>query len=85
MSGRTAAWAGLALGIPVLGLVVALFDRVFAPAVEIDRYASHILDAGLAISRNLEGAGELARTHELGAAVPGLALAYLERLGAGPR
>ena len=82
MSGRAAAWTGLGVGIPVLGLVVALFARVMEPAVEIDRYAGDILDAGLAISKNLEGAEELARTHELGAAVPGLALAYLDRLGA---
>ena len=82
MSGRTAAWAGLALGVPVLGVVVALFQRVIQPAGEIDRYAGHILDAGLAISANLDGAEELARTHALASAVPGLALAYLDRLGA---
>jgi hypothetical protein len=85
MTGRTAAWVGLGAGVPVLGLVVALFDRVTGPAAEIDRYAQDILDAGLAISRNLEGAAELERTAELGAAVPELALAYLDRLGARAR
>ena len=82
MSGRPLAWTGLAAGAGVLGVVVGLFDRVIGPAREIDRYAGDILDAGLAIARNLDGADELARSRELGAALPGLALAYLERLGA---
>ena len=80
MSGRPAAWAGLGAGAGVLGVVVALFARVMEPAAEIDRYADDILDAGLAIARNLDGADELERTLELGGAVPGLALAYLDRL-----
>ena len=82
MSGKTAASVGLAAGVPVLGLVVALFGRVTRPAGEIDRYAEDILDAGLAISKNLEGLAELERTHALATAVPGLAVAYLEKLGA---
>lgn len=82
MTGRTAAWVGLGAGVPVLGLVVALFGRVTGPAAEIDRYAADILDAGLAIARNLDGLDELERTHELATAVPGLAVAYLQKLGA---
>ncbi len=82
MSGRTAAWIGLGAGVPVAGLVVALFSRVTGPAREIDRYATDILEAGLAISANLEGLAELERTHALATAVPGLAVAYLEKLGA---
>lgn len=82
MSGRAVARLGLLAGVPVLGLVVALFQRVMTPAIEIDRYAHDILEAGSAVSRNLEGAEELARTSELGAAVPELALAYLDRLNA---
>lgn len=82
MNGRSLAWAGLAAGVGVLGVVVALFQRVIEPAMEIDRYASDILDSGLAIARNLDGVDELDRTRDLGAAVPGLALAYLARLGA---
>jgi len=81
VSGRRAARVGLAAGVPVLGLVVALFEGVMRPAREIDRYADDILAAGLAISGNLEGLEQLDHTRELGAAVPGLALAYLERLG----
>lgn len=80
MSGQPAAWVGLGAGAGVLGVVVALFARVMEPAAEIDRYADDILDAGLAIARNLDGADELARTLDLGGAVPGLALAYLDRL-----
>lgn len=82
MSGRTAAWVGLGAGVPVLGLVVALFGRVTLPASEIDRYAKDILAAGNAISANLEGLTELDRTHALATAVPDLAVAYLKKLGA---
>ena len=81
MSGRVLAWTGLAAGAGVLGLVVALFENVTRPAAEIDRYAADILDAGLAIGRNLAALDELERTAALGGAVPGLALAYLDRLG----
>ena len=82
MTGRTAAWVGLGAGVPVLGLVVGLFGRLTGPANEIDRYATDILDAGMAISKNLEGLTELDRTHALATAVPGLAVAYLKKLGA---
>lgn len=83
MSPRTtiAAWSGLALGGVVLGVVVGLLNRVVGPALEISRYAEHILDSGVAIAANLDGASELARTRELATAAPGLALAYLDRLG----
>jgi len=82
VSGKRAAWIGLAAGVPVLGLVVALFDRVIGPAGEIDRYAQDILDAGLAISENLKGLEQLEQTHALATAVPDLAVAYLHKLGA---
>lgn len=79
------AWIGLALGLVVLGLVVALFNRVVRPALEISRYSVDVLDAGVGIAKNLDGVDELARTKELAGAVPGLATAYLERLeGGGP-
>jgi hypothetical protein len=82
VTGRTAAWVGLGAAVPVLGLVVNLFENVMRPAREIDRYAKDILEAGLAISANLEGVSQLDHTRDLGAAVPGLAVAYLKRLGA---
>lgn len=76
------AWIGLALGLVIAVVVVALFNRVMRPLLEIDAYAKDILDGGLGIARNLDGADELARTHELATAVPPLAVAYLKRLGA---
>ena len=76
------AFVGLAIGLVVLGVVAALLRRILAPATEIRRYADDILEAGLGIAGNLDGADELVRTRELGSAVPGLATAYLKRLGA---
>ncbi len=74
------ALVGLALGVPVLLLVIGLFNRVVRPALEIKRYSDSILDAGLGIARNVDGVDELERTRELGSAVPGLAVAYLEKV-----
>ncbi len=78
------AWIGLALGLGVALLVVALFQRVLTPLREIKRLAGDTLDAGLGITRHLDGADELLRTHELATAVPGLATAYLGKLGEAP-
>lgn len=79
------AWIGLAVGVLVAALVVALFNQIVRPALEIKRYADEILVAGVGIARNLDGVDEAVRTRDLATAVPGLALAYLERLGASPR
>jgi hypothetical protein len=76
------AWIGLGLGLLVALLVVALFDRIMRPALEIKRYADDILVAGIGIARNLDGVDEAVRTRELATAVPGLAVAYLRKLGA---
>ena len=75
------AWIGLALGLVVALLVVWLFDRVVRPMLEIERYSRAILDAGLGITRNLDGVDEVVRTRNLATAVPGLAVAYLRKLG----
>ncbi len=75
------AWIGLALGLVVALLVVWLFDRVVRPMLEIERYSRAILDAGLGITRNLDGVDEAVRTRDLATAVPGLAVAYLQKLG----
>ncbi len=75
------AWLGLALGAGVALLVVWLFDRIMRPAREIERYSRDILDAGLGITRHLDGVDEAVRTRELATAVPGLAVAYLRKLG----
>lgn len=78
------AWIGLALGAVILLVVVALFNRVLRPLRETQRYADDILEAGLGIARNVDGIDEAVRTRELATAVPGLAVAYLERLGKAP-
>ena len=71
------AWFGLALGFVVAALVVALFNRIVRPALEIKRYADDILVGGIGIASNLDGVDEALRTRELATAVPGLAMAYL--------
>ena len=76
------AWIGLALGLVVAVVVVTLFSRIVRPALEIKRYADDILAAGVGIARNLDGVDEAVRTRDLATAVPGLAVAYLRRLGA---
>ena len=79
--GAVLAWVGLALGVVVLAAVIALFSTVLRPAREIDAYASDILDAGVGIATNLDAVDQLEATRSLGAAVPGLAVAYLRKLG----
>ncbi len=80
-AGAILAWIGLALGLVVLLLVITLFARIMEPAKEIDAYASDILTAGVGIATNLDGVDQLETTRSLGAAVPGLAVAYLRKLG----
>jgi hypothetical protein len=69
---------GLALGLVVLLIVLALFNRVVRLALEIRRYADDILAAGLGIAKNVEGVDELAKTRDLAVSLPPLAVAYLE-------
>lgn len=76
------ALVGLVLGLVVLGVVLNCLAAVLRPALEIERNAAHILTAGVGIATNLDGADQLVRTHELGGAVPGLAVRYLRKLGA---
>jgi hypothetical protein len=76
----TLAWIGLALGLVVLLLVASLFYRVLRPTLEINAYASDTLDAGLAITRNLDPVDELLHTRGLVLRVLELASAYLARL-----
>ncbi len=75
------AWIGLALGLVVAIVVVLLFSKIMRPALEIERYSRDILDAGLGITRNLDGVDEAVRTRDLATAVPGLAVGYLKKLG----
>ena len=75
------ALVGLAVGLVILLVVLNLLHSVLRAALEIDRSAKNILTAGVGIATNLDGADQLARTHELGGAVPGLAVRYLKKLG----
>ena len=75
------AWIGIVLLLVVAVLVLILLDNVRRPITEIDRYAEHILDAGVGIAKNLDGVDDLATTHELSRAVPGLAVGYLKKAG----
>jgi len=75
------AFIGLALLLVIAVVVLVLLDSVRRPVDEIDRYATHILDAGVGIAKNLDGVDDLATTHKLATAVPGLAVAYLEKAG----
>ena len=84
-AGAILAIVGLVLGVVVLGVVISLFTRVLRPALEIRRYADQTLEAGLGITRNVDGGDELDRTPGLGGAVPGLATTYLQKLSGGAR
>lgn len=77
------AWIGLAVGLVIALVALALLQAVVRPALEIRRYADDILAAGIGIAKNLDAVDELARTRELAVAVPPLAVAYLDKLGAG--
>ena len=81
--GAVLAWIGLVLGLVIAIVVVALLQNVLRPTLEINRYANDILDAGVGIAKNLDAIDELAHTRELATAVPGLAVAYLDKLQAG--
>lgn len=74
-----ALWIGLGLGVLVLGVVVALLNRLIRSALEIERYAKRTLDAGLAIARNVDGVDELARTRQAAGALAERASAYAGR------
>lgn len=69
---------GLAVGLVVLLVVLALFNRVVRPALEIEGYARDILDGGIGIAKGVDGVDDLARTRDLVNTVPPLAVAYLE-------
>jgi hypothetical protein len=75
------AWIGLVLLLVVAVVVLILLESLRRPVAEIDRYATDILEAGVGIAKNLDGAEELVRTHALATAVPGLAVAYLKKAG----
>jgi hypothetical protein len=77
------AWIGLALGLVLAIVVLALLQSVLRPLLEIRRYSADILAAGVGIAKNLDAVDELARTRELATAVPDFAVAYLNKVQGG--
>lgn len=77
----TLAIIGLVLGVVVLVLVANMLQAVLRPIQEIDRHGKRTLTAGVGIATNLDGVDQLERTHALGGALPGLAVALLTKLG----
>jgi len=75
------AWIGLVLLLVIAVVVLLLLENLRRPVAEIDRYAEHILAAGVGIATNLDGVDDLATTHQLSQAVPGLAVGYLKKAG----
>jgi len=65
----------------VAGLVLNMLQAVLRPIQEIDRTAKDILTGGVGIATHLDGVDQLERTHALGGALPGLAVALLTKLG----
>ena len=61
---------GLFIGAQVPVLVLILMNRVLRPLREIKANAEEILEYGLRIARNLDGADEAARLHALATALP---------------
>jgi len=59
------AWFGLLNGLAAAVTALIALNRVLRPLLQIERYAQDTLDAGLGISRNLEGIDQALRTREL--------------------
>jgi hypothetical protein len=66
------AWIGLAVLLGGAVQILILFNRVLRPLREINQNADEILEYGLRIAKNLDGADELVRTRELATALPDL-------------
>jgi HAMP domain-containing protein len=65
-------WIGLAVLLGVAVQVLILLNRVLRPLREIKQNADEILEYGLRIATNLDGADEIVRTRELAIALPDL-------------
>ncbi len=74
-------WIGNAvLLVVVVPVVILLANRVIRPAVEIDRYASDILEHGVGLTENLEPVPALLDTQALVAVAKGHAVRYVVAL-----
>lgn len=65
----------------IVPVVILLANRVIQPAVEIDRYASDILEHGVGLSQNLEPVPALLDTKALVGVAKGHAARYVTALG----
>jgi hypothetical protein len=65
-------WIGLAALLGAAVQVLILLNRVLRPLREIKQNADEILEFGVRIAKNLDGADEIVRTRELATALPGL-------------
>jgi hypothetical protein len=65
----------------VVPVVILLANRVIRPAVEIDRYASDILEHGVGLTKNLEPVPALLETQALVEVAKGHAVRYVTALG----
>jgi hypothetical protein len=65
----------------VIPVVILLANRVIRPAVEIDRYASDILEHGVGLTKNLEPVPALLETQALVEVAKGHAVRYVTALG----
>jgi hypothetical protein len=63
---------GLAALLGLAVQVLILLNRVLRPLREIKQNADEILEFGLKIAKNLDGADEIVRTRELATALPAL-------------
>lgn len=79
-AGAILALIGLAVGLVVFLVVVLLLNGVLTPLRQI---LAHVRDAQTApmLEHGVKGPGELGRTRQLAEAVPGLAVAYMQKLG----
>lgn len=76
-------WIGNAvLLLVVVPVVIVLANRVIRPAVEIDRYASDILEHGVGLTKNLEPVPALLDTQALVGVAKGHAVRYVVALQA---
>ena len=63
------AWIGLAALLGAAAQVLILLNRVLRPLREIKQNTDEILEYGLRIAKNLDGADEIVRTRELATAL----------------
>ncbi len=68
--------ANAVLFVAVIPLVIFVAGRVLRPIREIEAYAADVLENGVAVTGNLDGVPELARSAELVGSIKAQAAAY---------